>query len=211
MTLKSPWLALALVAAHSLAYAGDRLAVGCQTVALVLDDGLTPHALDRLWASGDPAPGAPAVLQLRGCDGALLDSITLEAPLARLDHALLRGTHAPTVLVTVDLTAPAGSYSGLLTRPIQVMGNRLAPAQARAAGGQWQPIVLAHTGKAAWKRVRVGAAEQLLSVRSEPQEGHFTTRYRRYMQTKQGWAVHARTQPGLWESDGDFPSRQSFP
>ena len=28
-------------------------------------------------------------------------------------------------------------------------------------------IVLAHTGKAAWKRVRVGAAEQLLSVRSE--------------------------------------------
>lgn len=211
MTLKSPWLAALLIVFHSWVHAGNQLAVGCQTVALVLDDPLTPHELDRLWGSGDPAPGAAAVLQLRGCDGALLDSITLEAPLARLDRALLRGARVPTALVTVDLTAPAGSYSGLLTRPIQVMGNRLQPAQARAAEGHWQPIVLAHTGKAAWKRVRVGAAEQLLSVRSEPHEGHFTTRYRRYIPTKQGWAVHVRTQPGLWEADGDFPSRRSFP
>lgn len=211
MMLKFPWLVALLVAAPSLVHAGDSQALGCQTVALVLDDGLTPHALDRLWASGDPAPGAAAVLQLRGCDGALLDSITLESPLARLDGGLLSGAQAPTVLVTVDLTAPAGSYSGLLTRPIQVLGRRLEPAQARAAGGHWQPIVLAHTGKAAWKRVRVGAAEQLLSVRSEPQDGHFTTRYRRYVPTKRGWAVHVRAQPGLWEADGDFPSRRSFP
>jgi len=204
------WLA-ALVAAHSLAHAADQVAVGCKTVKLVLDERIAPRERDRLWASGEDAPGAPAVLQLQGCKGELLDSMALEAPLARLDRALLRGVRPPTVLVTVDLTAAAGSYSGPLTQPVQIDGNRLTRAQARAAGGSQQSIVLAQTGKAAWKKVRVGATDQLLAVRSEPRDGDFATSYRRYVYGKQGWAVRVRSEPGLWESDGEFPARRSFP
>lgn len=185
--------------------------MGCQYVKLILDERVTVGELDRLWANGGSTPGAAAVLQLHDCKGELLDSVTLDAPLARLDPAPLRGVRPFTVLLTVDLTAPAGSYSGPLTRPVQVEGNRLAYAQARAADGTAQPIALAQTGKAAWKKVRVGAADQLLAVRSEPRDGDFTTSYRRYVHGKQGWTVRVRSQPGLWESDGEFPARRSFP
>lgn len=200
-----------VVAVHSLAHAADQVAVGCKRVKLVLDERVSPNERDRLWASGAEATGAPAVLQLQGCKGELLDSLTLESPLAKLDRTALRGVRTPTVLVTVDLTAPAGSYSGPLTKPVQVDGNRLVYAQARAVDGTVLPIVLAQTGKAAWKKLRVGAADQLLAVRSEPRDGDFTTSYRRYVHGKQGWTVRVRSQPGLWESDGEFPARRSFP
>lgn len=209
--MKRLGLVALLIAAHTLVHAGDQAAVGCQSVKLVLDKRVTPRELARFWASGEQTTGAPAVLQLQGCNGELLDSMTLEAPLAKLDSALLRGVRSPTVLVTVDLTAPVGSYSGPLTKLVQVEGNRLTYAQARAADGHLQPIVLAQTGKAAWKKVRVGAVDQLLAVRSEPRDGKFTTSYRSYVHGKRGWTVRVRSRPGLWESDGEFPSRRSFP
>ncbi|GKT22155.1 hypothetical protein [Acidovorax sp. SUPP3334] len=214
--MKCLTLVVALFAAHSLVHAGEPVAVGCKTVTLVLDKRVTPGELDRLWASGESpetdVPAAlPAVLQLHGCNGELLDSRTLDAPLARLDPAPLRGVRPVTVLVAVDLTAPMGSYSGPLTRPFQIDGNRLIPAQARAADGRVEPIVLAQTGKAAWKKVTVRGADQFLAVRSEPQDDQFTTRFRRYVPGPQGWRVQERSQPGLWESDGEFPARRSFP
>ncbi|GKT02360.1 hypothetical protein AVKW3434_23245 [Acidovorax sp. SUPP3434] len=210
--MKCLMLVAASFAAHSLVHAGESVAVGCQSVRLVLDDGVTPGELERLWASGEsPATSAPAILELHGCRGEWLDSHTLEAPLARLDPAPLLGVHPPTVLVTVDLTAPGGSYSGPLTRPFQVVGNRLAPVQARAADGRMEPIVLAQTGKAAWKKVRVRGADQFLAVHSEPLDGRFTTHFRRYAPGPQGWRVQDRSQPGLWESDSEFPARRSFP
>lgn len=204
-------LIASLVAVNALAHAADQVTVGCKRVQLVLDERFTSGERDRLWASGEEASGAPAVLRLQGCHGELLDSMTLEAPLAKLESGLLHGPRSPTVLVTVDLTAPAGSYSGPLTMPVQIVGNRLSYAQARAGDGTLQPIVLAQTGKAAWKKVRVGAADQLLVVRSEPRDGDFTTSYRRYVYAKQGWTVRIRSQPGLWESDSAFPARRVFP
>ncbi len=204
-------LLVLLLAAHSLVHAGEQVAVGCKRVQVVLDERVTPSELDRLWASGESAPGGPAVLQLRGCQGELLHSLTLESPLAKLDRTPLHGARAPTVLVTVDLTAPVGSYSGPLTKPYQVDGNRLTHVQARGADGRLVPITLAHTGKAAWKKVRVRGADQLLAVRSEPQDGDFTSSFRRYVPGPQGWRMQVRSQPGLWESDGEFPSRRSFP
>lgn len=207
-----PLLMAALFAAHSLVGAQDRVAVGCQAVKLVLDERVTPGERDRLWATDESVETAvPAVLELQGCHGERLDSRALEAPLARLDPAPLRGVRPLTFLVTVDLTAPMGSYSGPLTRPVQVDGNRLSLAQARAADGRMEPVVLAQTGKAAWKKVTVRGVDQFLAVRSEPLGGDFTTRYRRYVPGPQGWRVLDRSQPGLWESDGEFPGRRSFP
>ena len=216
MMFNTRWLApllCLLAAAPAAVHAADQVAVGCQHVKLVLDARITPDVLESSWASGEPVTGAPAALQLWGCQGELLDSMALDAPLARLDPTPLRGVRPVTVLVTVDLTAPAGSYSGPVTLPVQVAGHRLARAQARAAGGQGvaEPIALAQTGKAAWKRLRMGGVDQFLAVQSEPRDGGFTTRYRRYVPAGQGWTVRVRSQPGLWESDGEFPPRKSVP
>lgn len=206
------WLLVACLAVvPPLVHAHNAVAVGCESVQLVLDDRVTPGVLDRLWASGESVEASPAVLQLRGCSGEVLDTVTLEAPLARLDPTALRGAPAFTVLVTVDLTAAAGTYSGPLTRPFAVHGTRLQHVQARTVNGSQEPLVLALTGKAAWKKVRVGKKDHLISVRSQFEDGQFTTSFRRYVPGPQGWSMRERSQPGLWESDGEFPLRRLFP
>lgn len=206
------WGLLAVILAlGSLAYAGEHAALGCKRLKLVLDAQLTPSELERHWASGEPVAHTPAALELRGCQGQLLDRMELDAPLAKLDPSPLRGTRLHTVLVTVDLTAPAGSYNGPLTSPIEVDHNRLQQSQARTPDGRFEPIRLALTGKSAWKKTAINAKDQLLSVRCEPQGEQFVITYRRYQPTRQGWRVRSRSEPGFWESDGAFPARRRFP
>ena len=200
-----------ILAICSLAFAGDQVGLSCNSLKLVLDPRITPIELERQWASGESAADTPAVLELYGCQGELLDRLTLAAPLAKLDPTPLLGTQLPTVLVTVDLTAPAGSYNGPLTLPIQIDKNRLTRAKARTRHGRREPIELALTGKAAWKKVARHGADHLLSVRCEPHGDHFVISYRRYRPTRHGWQVHGRSDPGFWESDSEFPAQESFP
>ncbi|WP_440113306.1 hypothetical protein [Acidovorax sp. BL-A-41-H1] len=204
-------LAVGLATVHLLAQATDAVMVGCKSVQITLDERVNTAELNRLWASGEAVAASPAVLQLRSCEGKVLDAVTLEGPLAKLDPAALRGAPHPTVLVTVDLTAAAGSYNGPLTRPFEIQGNQLQPVQARAQKGDIEAILLPLTGKAAWKKWRVGGKDQLLAVRSQATDGDFVISYRRYLPQSGGWRFVERSQPGLWESDGEFPSRKSFP
>lgn len=205
------WLLIGLFLFSSMATAADDIRIGCDRLVLVLAPGLTDRVVERDWASGESHSEAPAVLELRGCKGELLDKLALEAPLARLDAAPLRGAPAPTYLVSVDLTAPAGSYSGPLTLPIQVVKRHLQPAVAATPEGRLEPIRLALTGKAAWKKVSVQEVDDLLFVSSQPLDNSFVTFYRRYHPDRDGWKVSVRSAPGLWESDGEFPEIQSFP
>lgn len=203
---------LALIAlACPVAYAQIEVAVGCKRIQLVLDQQLAPAERDRVWATGETIAAAPAVLQLRDCGGEVLDAVPLEAPLARVDAALLEGAPHPTVLVTVDLTAEAGTYNGPLTRPFALRGNRLQPVHAKTANGRTEPILLPLTGKAAWKKLRVGGKDQVLAVRSDWVGGRFITRFSRYVPARQEWSAYVRSQAGLWESDGEFPSLNRFP
>lgn len=203
---------LALIAlACSVARAEIEVSVGCKKIQLVLDEQLAPAERDRLWATGETIAAAPAVLQLRDCGGEVLETVPLEAPLARLDAAVLQGAPHPTVLVTVDLTAEAGTYNGPLTQPFALRGNRLQPVQTGAANGRSEPILLPLTGKAAWRKVRVGGKDQILAVRSDWVDGRFITRFSRYVPARQEWSVYVRSQAGLWESDGGFPSPNRFP
>ena len=209
--------ALALVLACALAQgcaardAPAAAATTCERVQVALAPGLTPEIVRRDWAGGETHAQANAVLELRGCAGELLDRLELAAPLAMLDPTPLRGTVAPTWLVSADLTAPAGSYSGPLTLPIEAVAHHLHPAAARDADGHDAPIQLAATGKSAWKRARVGPVDDLLEVGSAPRDGAFVTRYRRYHLGPHGWTLHARQQAGLWESDAEFPPASAFP
>jgi hypothetical protein len=193
------------------ASAADVVPASCDHLELVLDPRLTPSVVRREWASGHPRSEMPAVLELRGCAGQLLDHLKLDAPLARLDRTPLRGTLTPTYLLSEDLTAAAGTYSGPLTIPVQIERNHLEPAQAGTLDGHLEPIHLVVTGKAAWKKVRVGAVDDFLSVNCVRRDDGFVIFYRRFHPAGNGWQMHARSEPGFWESDGDFPEAKLFP
>ena len=205
------WIPIGLLCIRSFAFAADAADTGCDHLALVLDPRLTPAVVEQRWASGELSSEAPAKLELRGCKGELLDHLTLDAPLARLDSSALRGTVVRTYLVTMDLTAPAGSYSGPLTVPVQVINHKLKFAEASTSDGRTEPVKLPLTGKAAWKKVANGATDDLLSVSCQPQANGFVTSFRRYHPTQRGWQVRMRSEPILWESDGEFPKARRFP
>jgi len=207
------WFLLCWLGISALATASNGVQVlGCDRLELKLDPRLTAEVVQREWGSGNERVEAPATLELRGCKGELLDSLALDKPLARLDPVPLRGTSAPTFLVSVDLTAEAGSYNGPLTFPVEVKSQHLQRVEATTADGQREPIRLALTGKAAWKKVRAGAGDDLLSVSCQPQGGgDFVIFYRRYHLTRKGWEVRVRSAPGFWESDGEFPETRMFP
>ena len=205
------WILLLVLSISATASVAGEIGLGCNRFHLLLDSRLNPVMVEREWASGNPRPEEPAVLELRGCNGQLLDRLPLDAPLAQLDPTPLRGALTPTYLVSVDLTAEAGSYNGPLTIPIQIIRDHLVPAVARTGDGQLVPIRLALTGKAAWKKVQVGKVGDLLSVSCQPNDQGFITFYRRYHPTRRGWQVKIRSEAGLWESDSEFPKNRFFP
>lgn len=191
--------------------AAARPAAECDRLALVLDPGLTPEVVQRDWATGAAHDETDAVIELRGCHGELLDRLELAAPMATLDPVRLRGMPFPTWLATADLTAPAGSTSGPLTVPVEVVAHRLRVARARGPGSAMAPIQLAATGQAAWRRVAAGRVDDLLEVRSERDGDDVVTTWRRYHLTPHGWRWTQRRAAGAWESDGDFPAAAAFP
>ena len=204
------WLLIGLLSWASWAFADDSVKLGCQRLHLQLDAALTAAVVEQQWGSGEDSIAKPAVLELHGCKGEVLDRMVLEAPLARLDPIALRGTKAPTFLVSVDLTAAAGSYSGPLTIPIEVHGDHLTRAVANTENKHSEPINLALTGKAAWKKISKRGGDELFAVRCQPKGDGFITSYYRYYTTPQGWKVRTRSEPGLWESDTEFPALRRF-
>lgn len=201
-----------LIALCSIAVAAAPQGRDCERPALVLDTRLTPAIVDRDWGSGAAHDEAKAAIELRDCNGKALDRLQLSGPLARLDPQPLRGTPAPTWLVSTDLTAAMGSYSGPLTLLVEVSGRHLRLAEAVDDHGQHAPIHLATTGKRDWRRVETEATDDLLSVSCQP-DGHdgFITLWRRYHPGPRGWTLRARSANAFWESDGGFPPDNAFP
>lgn len=207
----SRWLPIALFCFGSAASGAEGVQIGCQRLELTLDPQLSAAIVEKAWASGEARSESPAVLELRGCQGELLDRLELQAPLAKLDRTPLAGPPDPTYLVSVDVTEPAGSYNGPLTIPVEVSKQRLHRVHATGADGRRQPIHLAATGKAAWRKLRVKGADDLLAVNSQPNGGDFVIFYRRYHPTRNGWKVRVRSERGFWESDQPFPHVRRFP
>ncbi len=205
------WIFLSLVCATSVAFAAQEVELGCKHLRVVLDARLNPDVVEHEWGSGNTRSEAPATLELVGCEGQLLDRFVLEAPLAQLDPVPVRGAPNPTYLVSADLTVEAGSYNGPLTIPMQVVHDHLVAAVARFADKRIEPIRLTLTGKSAWRRVSNRNVDDLLLVSCQPKGQSFVTFYRRFFPSRQEWKVKVRTRDGLWESDGEFPSRNLFP
>jgi hypothetical protein len=203
---------LSLICFTSVAFAAQDVELGCKHLRIVLDARLSPDIVEKEWASGNPRSGTPATLELLGCKGQVLDRFALDSPLAKLDPTPVRGAPYPTYLVSADLTVEAGSYNGQLTIPIQVVHDHLIAAVAQWPDNSRKPIHLAETLKQSWQRVSRGHVENFLAFSCWPKKGEgFETSFIRYFPFHQGWKVRVRIEDGLWESDGEFPSRNLFP
>jgi len=206
-----PWILLSLVLIALAASAAQEVEQGCKRLRIALDTGLTAVQIEQEWGSGNPRSEAQAKLELIGCNGQLLDSLVLAAAMAQIDPQPILGAPNPTYLISADLTIDAGSYNGPLTIPIQIIDDHLVAVTARLTDNRFEPIRLTLTGKSAWRRISNRNAEDFLLVSSQPKGKGFETIYRRYFLADHEWNMRQRTLNGLWESDGEFPSRTLFP
>ena len=142
------------------AFAGETAWMGCKQLRVALATTLNAEIVEKEWATGNTHDEQQAVLELRGCDGGLLDSAPLAAPLVQIDPKPIRGAPEPTFLVSVDLTQSSGSYNGPLTIPFEVIQDRLHPVFAKGIDATTSPIRLALTGKAAWERILISNREE---------------------------------------------------
>ncbi|MFM0209926.1 hypothetical protein PQQ96_21205 [Paraburkholderia sediminicola] len=193
------------------------------TIELLEDERITPALQQQMWGSGaaeeglpgkDLKPLAKAQLRLVSASGAIAATRQLDYPLARVETAPLHGVPGPVLFMTVDATAPMGSYSGPATEILMPAQQSLDAMQYATDDGKSGALVLARTGKANWKisPSRKGGADEIQQVASAPGTGDdFVTRYATYRFIGGKWQLTQRQEPGLWESDGDFPNRNLFP
>ena len=191
----------------------------------ILEDArITPDLQKTLWGSAASTDGLPdsvshapllnAQVQLVSAADTVLASKKLDYPLATLEPAPLHALPSPAWFLTIDETAPMGSYSGPATEMLVPAHSGLEAVGYESAQGQATPLVLARTGKSDWKVVspRSGATEEIEAVFCTPADGgDFVTTYRTYSFADGKWQAASRQLRGLWESDRQSPARPDFP
>ena len=200
---------------------------------LLEDARLTGDLEKVLWGSGGPemaldekdpryqqlttVPLRNAALRLKDQNGNEIQEMKLEREQARLRVESLHLGHR-TILVTTDLSAGFGSYSGPLTELLDVSHGRIDIVNARdAKSGATEPIHVASTLKTAWRISPVpgssGAQKDILEIacRPNPDASVFYVTYRRYHWNGKEWINFARRARGFWEGEKSFPSTDKFP
>lgn len=173
---------------------------------------------DAFDEPGDLAdhPLLEARLRLVSSAGDEIAHEDLGYPLAQIKKATLKGLPEPAYFLTIDETAPMGTYSGPATQLLQPAKQQLKPMSYRNADGKVQPLTLAHTGKADWKVATpaTGGVDELLQVSSFMEgdsEDDFTTRYQTYRFVDGLWQGASIQKKGYWDMDSEFPARAAFP
>ena len=203
------------------------------TLELLEDERLTLKLENALWQTGGPGlaldPSDPllkqltvpplehALLRLTDVQRNVIAELALERELARTQIATLHAGFR-TILVTTDLSAGFGSYSGPLTELLDLSRKKLEIAtatdlQTRAT----EPIHLASTLKTAWRFSPVPGSrspqKDILEAACRPNAdgSKFSTTFTRYHWTGASWVVHTRKSQGMWEADEPFPPASKFP
>ena len=180
--------------------------------------------LPQICRDGEPRVLA-ALFRVVDGTGKTLAARRLERPLAELTVARLAPDANQTYLLTVDLSAGIGSYSGPVTRLAEVRGGRLRWLTAYdAASGRADTVHLVSTLKTAWRFApgTRGVGREMLQVACRPDfnappdaavEQAFIITFERYAFESGRWVRHARSEHGFWEMDGEesFPPRARFP
>ncbi|WLH67788.1 hypothetical protein [Pseudomonas sp. FP2309] len=205
---------------------------------LVTDDGSVLQVLEdqRIsaqlhedsWGSGldedsfdDPTdfienPLLNAQVRLLSASGEVVARQALGYPLAKLSKSGLKGLPAPVYFLSIDQTAPMGSYSGPATQLLQPARQQLTPLSYTRADGKLEPLTLAHTGKADWTVATpdAGGVDELLQVScfmDGDGEDDFAIRYETYRFVDGQWQGASRQKKGFWDMENEFPARTEFP
>ncbi|WP_191486257.1 hypothetical protein [Pseudomonas sp. FEN] len=227
------WCGMALAVAQ--VPAGYRVAQqlpidGGQVLEILEDVRITPDLHGALWGNGaDPenfedevlaadverTPFVEAQVRLLATDGEALEKQNLGYPLATVEKAPLVGMPAPAFFLTIDETAPMGSYSGPATQVLMPLAGKLNTTLYRTPEGKSEALFLAQTGKAAWQVGEPSAdgVAQIQQVSSSPEgeDEEFVTTYRTYRFQDGAWQLSSRQEPGYWDTESDFPLRSAFP
>ena len=197
------------------------------------DVRLTPRLIGLLWGTGDvnieddpelaafkSDPLRNGILQVVDQGGKVLEVEKLERPLAKLQVTQLYGDARLTYLLTVDYSAGFGSYSGPITRLVEMRGGRLLWVEStEPTTGKTGEISLMESLKTTWKLVDApdGKGRQILLAQCRPDwssvkdDPGFTTTYARLYFDGTKWLTKERTVKGLSEFDQGFPNRKNFP
>ncbi|MGE7958943.1 hypothetical protein ACQKQA_20570 [Pseudomonas sp. NPDC089530] len=210
----------------------QELLVGDGTVLEVLEDRrITAQLHAQSWGTGldeetfdessdsEHQPPLEARVRLVSEVGEVLAEESLGYPLAKVEKAPLGGLPYPAFFLTVDQTAPMGTYSGPATQILAPTQSRLEPVLYRTEKGEQRPLIVAQTGKAAWQILPAasGATESIAQVSTAPaSEGEgegedFVITYRTYRWVDGQWTTATRQQPGYWDMESEFPEPTSFP
>ena len=157
-----------------------------------------------------------AQVRLLSASGDVVAHEELGYPLAEVNKAPLKGLPEPVYFLTIDQTAPMGTYSGPATQLLLPAKQQLKPVNYKDADGTPKPLTLAQTGKAAWQVASPpnGGADELLQVSSFMDgdgDDDFATRYQTYRFVEGQWQVAVSQKAGYWDTESDFPSRTAFP
>jgi hypothetical protein len=199
---------------------------------LLEDERLTTDLDKLLWGSGgvemaldsaDPRykalispPLRPALLRLQDGSSNTVAEMKLERELARISTASLHAGRR-TILVTTDLSAGFGSYSGPSTQLLETSDGKLETVEARdEISGKSEAIQLPSTLKTEWKvasEAAGGAAKDLLEIACRPNvdASVFYNTYIRYHWNGKEWLKYSRRTKGMWEADDPFPADARFP
>lgn len=162
----------------------------------------------------------PAMVRLVSGTGKEIGRLTLERATADMSR-LAVSRHDSVLAVSVDLSADFGSYSGPVVRFLNVGAGRLAWAQiVDDATGRVSELDLPTTLKTAWRSVPDADRPEILLVACRPDldqpttnggDAAFVITYSRLYVVSGQWHRADRRVAGIWENDGEFPARASFP
>ncbi|WP_434738428.1 hypothetical protein [Pseudomonas sp. Fl5BN2] len=206
----------------------QQVLVGDGSVLEVLEDlRITPELHANSWGNGldadsfapseDERPVAPLGAQARlvSDNGEVLAQKSLGYPMATVEKAPLNGLPSPAFFLTIDQTAPMGSYSGPATEVLMPEQSQLDPVLCLEEGGEKLPLVFAQTGKATWQIVPSvnGGTEsiQQVSSASSVENEEFITTYRTFRYVDGQWTAASRQQAGYWDTESEFPEPALFP
>ena len=172
---------------------------------------------DNIDDDSEPAtfksdPPRDAMIQVVDRTGKVVEVKRLERPLAKLRTVQLYGDSRLTYLLTVDYSAGFGSYSGPITRLVEVKsGQRRWIESTEAKTGKTREISLMESLKTTWKFVDAPdrKGKQILLAQCRPDwssvkdNPDFATTYARFYFHGTKWLAKERTVKGI---SGQRPS-----
>lgn len=198
------------------------------TLELLLDERLTASVREKLWGVGDwslvlapesatyrafaSRPPTSALLRVVDVNGAVVSKRELERPLAKLEAWGSVSNRDRYFLLTEDLSAGFGSYSGLATTLVEVKRGSIHESEACDSDSHRKERFRLMKGiRSDWRITRRDSGGEILSVSSHPKDSlGFVTEYLRYRYDGRQWQVYKREVAGSWTSDEPFPQRAVF-